>query len=95
MAQWLLLDAPVRRACCAAALRCDADVRLQATSLHFDFSGQYLAVGGMDARVYSVKGWNLVKSWQDNTAPVTAIKFGSDARFLAAGSLDRHLRILA
>jgi len=71
------------------------DDGVKATSLHFDFSGQYLAVGGMDARVYSVKGWNLVKAWQDNTAPITAIKFGSDARHIATGSLDRHLRILA
>ena len=33
------------------------------TSLDFDYSGQYLAVGGSDARVYASKTWNLLKTW--------------------------------
>ena len=36
------------------------------TSVKFDYSGQYLAVGGADARVYGVKAdWALLSTLAD------------------------------
>ena len=36
------------------------------TSVKFDYSGQYLAVGGQDARVYGVKqDWGLLSTMSD------------------------------
>ncbi len=36
------------------------------TSVKFDNSGQYLAVGGMDARIYGVKQeWQLLSTLSD------------------------------
>ena len=36
------------------------------TSVRFDNSGQYLAVGGMDARIYGVKQeWQLLSTLSD------------------------------
>lgn len=36
------------------------------TSVKFDYSGQYLAVGGEDARVYGVKqDWGLLSTMSD------------------------------
>ena len=36
------------------------------TSVKFDYSGQYLAVGGQDARVYGVKqDWGLLSTMTD------------------------------
>lgn len=39
---------------------------VQVTSVKFDYSGQYLAVGGQDARVYGVKqDWGLLATMSD------------------------------
>lgn len=65
------------------------------TSLDFDYSGQYLAVGGSDARVYASKTWNLLKTWSDHSSTCTSIKFGIDAKFVMTGSLDRNLRVFS
>ncbi|EEC67131.1 hypothetical protein OsI_33953 [Oryza sativa Indica Group] len=68
-------------------------------SVEFDFSGSYLAVGGSDTRVYQVANvkleWNLVKTLPDlsGTGKVTNVKFGTDAKYIAVGSMDRNLRI--
>ena len=67
--------------------------------MEFDFSGSYLAVGGSDTRVYQVANvkleWNLVKTLPDlsGTGKVTNVKFGTDAKYIAVGSMDRNLRI--
>lgn len=43
------------------------------TSVKFDYSGQYLAVGGADARVYGVKtDWSLLSTLTDLPQKVTA-----------------------
>jgi pre-mRNA-processing factor 19 len=71
------------------------DDGVKVTSLDFDYSGQYLAVGGTDARVYASKTWNLLKTWSDHPKECTSIKFGIDAKFLVTGSLDRNLRVFS
>jgi|UniRef100_A0ACD5TUC9 pre-mRNA-processing factor 19 len=69
------------------------------SSVEFDFSGNYLAVAGADIRVYQVANvkseWNLVKTLPDlsGTGKATCVKFGTDAKYVAVGSMDRNLRI--
>ncbi|PWZ57224.1 hypothetical protein Zm00014a_041613 [Zea mays] len=50
-------------------------------TVEFDFSGNYLAIGGSDIRYVLV-------TWK-----VTSVKFGADAKYIAVGSMDRNLRI--
>ncbi|KAG2548600.1 hypothetical protein PVAP13_9KG195000 [Panicum virgatum] len=68
-------------------------------AVEFDFTGNYLALGGSDIRVYQVANvkveWNLIKTLPDlsGTGKVTSVKFGADAKYIAVGSMDRNLRI--
>uniref|UniRef100_A0A0D9WDX6 Pre-mRNA-processing factor 19 n=1 Tax=Leersia perrieri TaxID=77586 RepID=A0A0D9WDX6_9ORYZ len=69
------------------------------SAVEFDYSGSYLAIGGSDVRVYQVADvkveWNLIKELMvpSGTGNVTSVKFGADAKYIAAGSMDRSLRI--
>ncbi|CAH1233265.1 PRPF19 [Branchiostoma lanceolatum] len=67
--------------------------RYEIKSLCFDQSGTYLAVGGSDIRVYLCKQWQELVVMKEHTAPVTSIKFGNHASFLASTSMDRSLKI--
>jgi len=60
----------------------------------FDKSGQYLAVGGQDVRVYGVKQeWALLKEFSDVPKKgATDLRFGPDARTIVVSCLDRNLR---
>ena len=66
------------------------------TSVKFDNSGQYLAVGGMDARIYGVKqDWQLLSSLSDLPQKVcsqsnsdTACWF--EARIRGSGFVHQH-----
>ncbi|ORY05096.1 WD40 repeat-like protein [Basidiobolus meristosporus CBS 931.73] len=60
--------------------------------VNFDYSGQYLAVGGTDVRVFKVKEWDELAVLSDNTAEVNDLSFGEYARFLVSGGMDRSLR---
>ncbi|KAJ4968616.1 hypothetical protein NE237_015317 [Protea cynaroides] len=68
-------------------------------AVEFDHSGCYLAIAGSDIRVYQVASvkaeWNCVKTFPDlsGTGKATCVKFGSDAKYMAVGSMDRNLRI--
>ncbi|RHZ81088.1 hypothetical protein Glove_123g189 [Diversispora epigaea] len=59
----------------------------------WDFSGQYLAVGGTDVRIYHSKTWNELVNISENMAEITDMKFGELAKYLLVGGLDRSLRI--
>mgnify|MGYP001124971007 CR=1 FL=1 len=59
----------------------------------FDFSGQYLATAGSTLNVYKSKSWDLIRSFDEHTAPVTGVAWGPDAKFLASSSMDRTLKI--
>lgn len=63
--------------------------------LSFDQSGTYLAVAGSDVRVYLVKQWEMLCSFNDHTAMATAAKFGKHASFLASASMDRSLKFFS
>lgn len=46
------------------------------TSVKFDYSGQYLAVGGQDARVYGVKqDWALLATMSDLPKKVRMLEY--------------------
>ncbi|TYI29234.1 hypothetical protein ES332_A05G302300v1 [Gossypium tomentosum] len=63
----------------------------------FDHSWSYLAIVGSDVRVSQVGSiktkWNCIKTLPDlsGTSRATCVKFGSDAKYLAVGSMDRNL----
>ncbi|KAG1656833.1 hypothetical protein FOA52_006288 [Chlamydomonas sp. UWO 241] len=62
----------------------------------WDHSGNYLAVGGADARVYSTKSdFGVVKTFSDMPKKgVMSLKFGPDAKSLYVGSADHNLRVV-
>jgi pre-mRNA-processing factor 19 len=62
-------------------------------SLEFDLSGSYLAVTGADISIYTSKQWETVKTWNDHSKEVTALKFGNNADWFATTSKDRSLKI--
>lgn len=66
------------------------------TSVAFDYTGLYLAVGGADARIYGQKqDWAVVKTFPDMPRKgVYSLKFGTDAKSLYLGAADHNLRVL-
>lgn len=68
-----------------------------ALSLDFDVSGLFLAVGGVDARIYGVKeDFAVVKTFGDAKKPVSAVRFGPDRSFfLTASAGDHNLRVFS
>lgn len=65
------------------------------TSVAFDHSGLFLAVGGADAKVYGVKQeWSVLKEWSDVAKKgVKSLLWGADAKSLLVGGADHNLRI--
>ena len=61
-----------------------------ASSVRFDYSGQFLAVGAAEMSLYETKGWSCLASYGGggSGADVTAVGFGPGAAFLARGSSD-------
>lgn len=70
----------------------DLDDRYQVKDLVFDQSGMYLGIAGTDVRVYQVKQWDLLKTFNDHTAVATGVRFGSNANYIASTSIDRSLK---
>eukprot|EP00250_Pteridium_aquilinum_P003691 c13999_g1_i1 orf=130-1695(+) len=68
-------------------------------TVEFDFSGNYLAIGGSDIRIHQVAGvkqdWTTIKVLPDLSGmdKITSVRFGPQANYLAVGSGDRHLRV--
>lgn len=52
----------------------------------------YLGIAGTDVRVYQVKQWDLLKTFNDHTAVATGVRFGSNANYIASTSIDRSLK---
>jgi pre-mRNA-processing factor 19 len=62
-------------------------------SVQFDYSGNYLAVGGKHVQVFQGKTWQELFTGSDHSKDVTGVAFGKDAHYLASVSMDRHLNI--
>lgn len=75
------------------------DSNTPTNTVEFDYSGTFLAIAGSDIRVYQVAGvkqdWNTIKVLPDlsGTGKVTSVRFGTDAKYMAVGTMDRNLRI--
>ncbi|GMH44311.1 hypothetical protein BSKO_12245 [Bryopsis sp. KO-2023] len=65
------------------------------STVTFDHSGLYLAVGGEDARIYGVKqDWSAVRSFPEVPKKgVYSLAFGPDAKSLFVGTSDHQLRV--
>lgn len=64
-----------------------------ASSVAFDFSGSYLAAGGKNCtKVFAVKTWGELATYDGYGGSVTGLKFGKSAGFLATCSMDRTVR---
>lgn len=61
-------------------------------SVHFDYSGSYLAAAGQDIRVYATKSWDGLTTLAAHTSDVTSVRFGAAASFLVSTSLDRSMK---
>jgi len=61
------------------------------TSVAFDFSGQFLAVGGAGVRVYESKGWGTVARFE--AGDVTGVGFGKAASMVAAGTSEGVVKV--
>lgn len=66
-----------------------------ASAVAFDYSAQFLAVVGQDARVYQNKTWELLAKNDDNAAELTSVQWGKDSRELAVAGIDRTVRFLS
>ncbi|KAJ1656556.1 hypothetical protein IWQ61_003886 [Dispira simplex] len=74
-------------------IQLDPDSGTPPLTLTFDHSGSYLAVGGVDLRVYQVKVWKELAMFDDNLAPLTAVHFGDPlAHNMITACMDRSLR---
>ncbi|KAG9301167.1 hypothetical protein G9A89_012550 [Geosiphon pyriformis] len=58
----------------------------------WDLSGNYLAAGGTDVRIFQAKTWNELAVLTGNAAEITDLKFERLVKHLVVGGLDRTLR---
>jgi len=65
----------------------------KATSLQFDYSGTYLAVSGEHVRVFMGKTLHHVASFEGHSKPISEVKWGVDAKFLACAGMDNLVKI--
>lgn len=65
------------------------------TSVALDHSGNYLAAGGADVRLYVTRSLDHITTLGDHSGTVTGVRFGADASFVASTSLDRSLKIFS
>jgi len=56
-------------------------------------SGAYLAIGSHNVEVLHSKTWATVATFDGHTQPVTGIRFGANASFIASTGMDKSLRI--
>ncbi|CAG8483880.1 8425_t:CDS:2 [Ambispora leptoticha] len=59
----------------------------------WDLSGQYLAVGSTDLRIFQAKSWNELAFITESPGEIYDLKFGGLAKFVMVGGSDRSLRI--
>jgi len=77
-------------------IQLDGDVN----AVRFDYSGQYLGVGGSDLRVFATKQIEAIKPWDEiikleQKGAITDFKISKTADYFASVSIDRNLRIFA
>ena len=73
----------------------DATKKVAVRGLSFDSSGSYLAIGSSELRVFNVKPFELISSFNVHKKDITGLVWGENASFIATTSRDRHLKILS
>jgi WD40 repeat protein len=76
-----------------AELKCDTGFPGWVTSIAFDSSGKYLALGSADStvRVWDVASKQQVAELKGYKSNVTSVAFDSSRKYLASGSLDKSV----
>lgn len=66
------------------------------SSLNFDLSGSYLAVGGDSIiGVFNTSEWKTLASLEGHSSAVTGVRFGVNAASLVSSSLDKTIKVFA
>ncbi|GAA5833028.1 hypothetical protein JCM11251_006484 [Rhodosporidiobolus azoricus] len=73
----------------------DLDEGASVTAVKFDYTAQFLAVVGSDARIYQNKTWELLAKSDENGAELTAVAWGKDSKEVVVVGIDRTARILS
>lgn len=63
-------------------------------TLCWDYSAQFLAVGGTDVRVYQNKSFELLSTVEENQSEIMDLKWGDKGGEIVVVGLDRNARIL-
>ncbi|KAJ3305667.1 Pre-mRNA-processing factor 19, partial [Gonapodya sp. JEL0774] len=66
------------------------------TILSYDYSGQYLAVGGgNEIKIFATKTWEVLTTFESTGADLASVKYGPDAKYLAAAGGDGVVKVWA
>lgn len=86
---------PCCRMCCRSISPFDGGAGC--ASAAFDATGQYLAVGGPEVRVFSVKTdfQEVGRIKAESLKKATVLRWGADAKSLLVGAQDHNLRMFA
>lgn len=63
------------------------------TTVAFDPTAQFLAIGGSDVRILANKSWTELVKFEDNAGTVQTLVWGSGGNQLIATGLDRAVRV--
>ncbi|KAL1808750.1 hypothetical protein ACET3Z_025740 [Daucus carota] len=77
-----------------------SDLKTGTRPIDFDYSGLYLASGGSHISVYDIASapkYGTIATFSDYSgiANITSLKFGKDAKYIAAGSQDSKLLLFS
>ena len=63
------------------------------SSVQFDFSGQFLAVGSSETQVYETKTWSSLVAFAQPKGAVSGVGFGAGAATIACATKDGVVKL--